>query len=329
MSQSHVMVARVLLVVVLFVCKAAAVQFANRADFKTAVDNCLAYDDTGVACCGINYDPNCGDPSTARCGPAGCDEMPLWDTSSVTDMSSMFDGAISFNADISEWDTSSVTSMSGMFIYATAFNADISAWDTSSVTDMGSMFSYASAFNADISAWDTTSLTDMSYMFYGAEAWLDSCTRSDGSSWTAGPPSAWDCMNSALTPASSTPTPGQSCSDVCPVGSNIYEAKCGWFTRKNDKKWCTHPFFEVDICCASSSSNDCCVLDEGRVAGVAVGIFVAITLSIIACCYCCKCCCFNYRRMLTPPAVTHVTQPGVQMQQVGFPQGTYPQQGGL
>ena len=111
---------------------------------------------------------------------------------------------------------------------------------------------------------------------------------------------------------------GESCADVCPVESNVYEGKCGWFTRKNDKKWCTSPFYTVDICCTSGSSDDCCVLDEGRVAGVAVGIFVVISLNVIACCYCCKCCCFNYRRKQfspAPPAVVYVTQPGVQMQQ--------------
>jgi hypothetical protein len=80
------MVARVLLVVVLFVYGAEAVPFANGTDLKTAVDNCLKHDNTGVACCGPADDSGCGDPSTARCGVAGCDEMPSWDVSLVTDM---------------------------------------------------------------------------------------------------------------------------------------------------------------------------------------------------------------------------------------------------
>jgi surface protein len=119
--------------------------FANKADLQTAIYNCLSYDQTGVACCGVSYDPGCGDgPSTARCGAAGCDEMPSWDTSSVTDMWYIFGGAVS------------------------AFNADISGWNTSSVTNMGYMFYGASAFNADISGWNTSSVTNMEYMFHGA-----------------------------------------------------------------------------------------------------------------------------------------------------------------
>ena len=93
MSQSHVMVARVLLVVVLFVFGAEAAPFANRADLLVAVNNCLAYNNTGVSCCGPAHDSLCGDPSTARCGVAGCTEMSDWDTSSVSNMQYMFYGA--------------------------------------------------------------------------------------------------------------------------------------------------------------------------------------------------------------------------------------------
>jgi surface protein len=52
----------------------------------------------------------------------------------------MFQGATAFNnggsADIGNWNTSAVTTMSNMFNGAAAFNQNIGAWDTSSVTNM-------------------------------------------------------------------------------------------------------------------------------------------------------------------------------------------------
>jgi surface protein len=190
--------------------------FASKSDLKTAVDRCLAFDPTGAQCCGQSYDSNCGDPATARCGVAGCNEMPFWDVSQVTDMDQMFYQASAFNADISGWDTSSVTSMQGMFwnasafnadisgwdtslvtnmqnmfYYASAFNADISGWDTSLVTNMRNMFNQASAFNADISGWDTSLVTDSVNMFQGATAWLATYGRKDGTASYDGPPTAW------------------------------------------------------------------------------------------------------------------------------------------
>ena len=186
----HVMVARILLLVVLFVCGSEATPFADTDDLQSAVDVCLDYDPTGMACCGLSYDSGCGDPSTARCGAAGCDEMPDWDTGSVTNMGGMFYEASvyapvsAFNADISGWDTSSVTDMERMFYEASAFNANISGWDTSSVTNMHAMFYGASVFNADISGWDTSSVTDMGSMFHGASAFNADISGWDTSSVT-------------------------------------------------------------------------------------------------------------------------------------------------
>ena len=94
----------------------------------------------------------------------------FWDTSNVTDMSSMFYGATAFNQDIGSWDTSSVTTMNSIFENATAFNQDIGNWDTSSVTDMVGMFYEASSFNQDIGSWDTSKVTSMERMFWAAEA---------------------------------------------------------------------------------------------------------------------------------------------------------------
>ncbi|CAE7252248.1 unnamed protein product [Symbiodinium sp. CCMP2592] len=94
-------------------------------------------------------------------------DIGRWDTSRVTSMARMFRGARAFNQDIGSWDTSRVTRMDRMFRGASAFNQDIGSWDTSRVTSMDSMFDSASAFNQDIGSWDTSSVTSMRWMFWG------------------------------------------------------------------------------------------------------------------------------------------------------------------
>ena len=94
--------------------------------------------------------------------------VTTWDTSKVTDMERLFDGASLFNQDISGWDVSSVTDMEEMFNEATSFDQDIGSWDVSSVTNMSRMFNEATSFNQDISGWDVSSVTSASFMFNGA-----------------------------------------------------------------------------------------------------------------------------------------------------------------
>ena len=108
-----------------------------------------------------------------------------WDTSSVTDMSLMFQDASSFNGDLSGWDTSSVTDMTNMFYVATSFDGDLSDWDTSSVTSTSSMFSGATSFDGDLSGWDTSSVTSMDYMFYVATSFDGDLSGWDTSSVTS------------------------------------------------------------------------------------------------------------------------------------------------
>ena len=95
-------------------------------------------------------------------------DISHWDTSSVTDMSSLFNGNTSFNTDISHWDTSSVTNMQAIFFQADVFNVDIGVWDISSVTNTIGMFYQTSNFNQDIGNWNTSNVTSMGSMFYAA-----------------------------------------------------------------------------------------------------------------------------------------------------------------
>jgi len=81
-----VMIARLFLVIGVFVLGSEAASFTSRSDLQTAVDSCL-----------VNNPP------------AECDDMPSWDVRLVTDMSEMFDGASTFNADISGWNTCFIT----------------------------------------------------------------------------------------------------------------------------------------------------------------------------------------------------------------------------
>ena len=64
-----------------------------------------------------------------------------FDTSSVTDMSSMFYGCNFSTLDLSSFDTSAVTNMNNMFKYCERLTKlDLSSFNTSSVTFMGGMF---------------------------------------------------------------------------------------------------------------------------------------------------------------------------------------------
>lgn len=95
-------------------------------------------------------------------------EIP--DTSLVTDMSSTFKGATTFNQPIGNWNTSSVATMRNMFHEARAFNQPIGNWDTSQVTNMLDVFNNAHAFNQPIGNWNTSKVVTMGTMFYNAHA---------------------------------------------------------------------------------------------------------------------------------------------------------------
>lgn len=109
-------------------------------------------------------------------------EIP--DTSSVTNMHSMFGSAKSFNQPIGDWDTSSVVDMSDVFSEASSFNQPIGKWNTSKVTNMQYMFSNATSFNQPIEEWNTTSVKRMNGMLTGAISFNQPIGKLDISSVT-------------------------------------------------------------------------------------------------------------------------------------------------
>ncbi len=95
------------------------------------------------------------------------------DTSSATDMTSMFYGCSSLtNLDLSEFNTSKVRHMISMFYGCSSLKSvDVSNFDTSKVTTMSSMFQNCSNLTGvDVSDFDTSNVTTMSCMFYGCSS---------------------------------------------------------------------------------------------------------------------------------------------------------------
>ena len=98
-----------------------------------------------------------------------------WDTSKITNMSSVFASASNFNSDLSNWVTSATTTTSGMFFQASKFNNgnasgsttgnSIGGWDLSNNKSTEYMFYAAYAFNNDIGAWNMSNVTGTTYMF--------------------------------------------------------------------------------------------------------------------------------------------------------------------
>ena len=94
--------------------------------------------------------------------------MTKFDTSKVTDMSSMFKDCKSLTGlDVSNFVTTNVTDMSNMFNGYKWTNLDLSSFDTSNVTNMNWMFNGYSWNVLDVSSFDTSKVTNMSNMFYG------------------------------------------------------------------------------------------------------------------------------------------------------------------
>ena len=95
-------------------------------------------------------------------------EFKNFDTSAVTNMSSMFYGCNLSTLDLSSFDTSAVTKMNEMFKYCNRLTTlDLSSFDTSAVNFMAGMFDNCDRLTTlDLSSFDTSAVTNMGFMFY-------------------------------------------------------------------------------------------------------------------------------------------------------------------
>lgn len=109
-------------------------------------------------------------------------DLSGFETSTVTDMSNMFDmsdgeySRLSY-LNLSNLNTSNVTDMRQMFSGCTALSSlDIDSWDTRKVTDMREMFNDCSSLHGlNIPNFKTSNVTDMALMFSNCEnlMWLN------------------------------------------------------------------------------------------------------------------------------------------------------------
>ncbi|GMI14766.1 hypothetical protein TrLO_g4330 [Triparma laevis f. longispina] len=149
------------------------------------------------------------DPETREYAEAKYGHISEFDTSKVTDMTSLFAGQKQFNENLSKWQTKKVEtiermfdgcssfqgvgltnwnthackSMSRMFQCCPLFNPNLTLWNVSNVKNMERMFQNASSFNRDLS-WDVSKLNNIRSMFKGAVSFDGDISAFDTSSVT-------------------------------------------------------------------------------------------------------------------------------------------------
>lgn len=103
---------------------------------------------------------------------SGCTNMDVLaidipDLSNVDSMASMFQGCslLKGNGAMSNWEMGNVTNMSSMFGGAVEFNQDITNWEVSNVTDMSGLFEGGSSFNQSLGGWNVSQVSDMNDIF--------------------------------------------------------------------------------------------------------------------------------------------------------------------
>ena len=128
---------------------------------------------------------------------------------------SMFDGALSFNQDLSRWNVSKLENASFLFTNTHAFRQDISMWDTSSAVSLSGMFKSASAFDAPLNSWEVSNVVGFNSVFQRAKSFnqqLHGWDVSNGEYWSdkhnpsIGAQSSHCCSTKGRSPLPSLPT---------------------------------------------------------------------------------------------------------------------------
>jgi surface protein len=88
-----------------------------------------------------------------------------WNVSSVTDMSSLFEGQALFYEPLDRWDVSNVKNMRLMFKDCSRFNQPLNNWNVSNVENMSNMFMYCRRFNQPLNDWNVSHVNNMEGMF--------------------------------------------------------------------------------------------------------------------------------------------------------------------
>ena len=101
-------------------------------------------------------------------------DVTSFDTSNVTDMTSMFINCLSLTSlDVTSFNTSNVTNMNGMFYNCSSLTSlNVSSFNTSNVTDNMSYMFYGcpKLTSLNVSSFNTSKVTGMGFMFYGCSA---------------------------------------------------------------------------------------------------------------------------------------------------------------
>ena len=188
--------------------------------YVTPISTSYALSQAVAACFEENADGDC-ECATNSCGEAGL-HISYWNTTGIWRMYELFKDRATFNQPLN-WETRSVTNFERMFQGASSFNQNISTWSTSMAQNMSSMFEGASAFEKDISNWIVPDSADTSDIFKGATAFNarfacddvddgppNTCVRPDerffdfshaslSSLWSCGAPNEWSTNQGSCT----------------------------------------------------------------------------------------------------------------------------------